>query len=57
MSWTILLPEFQRLHKLLFSGNISCDTSSRLAGMGETEMRILAFVKKGLKNEKRHTNK
>jgi hypothetical protein len=51
------LLEFRRLHKLQFSGNIDCDASSRLAGMGELEMRICLFTRKGLKNEKRRADK
>jgi hypothetical protein len=57
MNWTTLLPKFQQLHNLQFSGNIGCDTASRLAGTGESEIRIYAFIKKGLKNEKHPTNK
>jgi hypothetical protein len=57
MNRTIFLPEFQKLHNKPFCGNINGDTSSRLAGMSESEMRIYAFIKKGPKNEKRRTNK
>jgi hypothetical protein len=48
MNWRILLPEFQQLHNLQFSGRIGDGAGSRLAGMGESEIRIYAFIKSGL---------
>ena len=41
----------QQLHNRQFSDSISCDAASRYAGMGEMEIQIYAFVKRGLKME------